>query len=167
MGISWIWRRGEVLEESPVCLDARCESPPVRDREEWLRRQRAAPMLQARRVEWRVLSVKAPAWLVEGLDRVVQEYGWSSRSRLIREVLERFLSRPGGPLDVSEELRAMRNLYALRGFAMAAQHLLSMARVYAPGVYMQDLDKIIEELEALIHHLNGDLNELNRKLDLW
>lgn len=163
---------GEVIEDQPICYDARCETRPSSDRSEWERRLRAAPLPRGMRRsqgnrDWRILTIKVPPWLVEALDHVVQEHGWSSRSSLVREVLERFLSRPGGPLDVTEALRELRNLYALRSFAMAAQHLLSMGRVYAPEIYRQDISKLIEELEALIHHLNSDLNELNKKLGLW
>ena len=50
---------------------------------------------------------------------------------------------------------------------MAAQHLLSVARAYARDVYKEDVNKIIEELEALIHHINGDLNETHKRLSLW
>ncbi len=108
------------------------------------------------------VSFKVPVELARTVEELARLQG-RSRSEVLREALSRLLA-----LEAHRDaLAEMRDLYALRGFAMAAQYLLSMARVYARGVYRQDLDKIIEELEALINHLNGELGELNKKLGLW
>ena len=108
------------------------------------------------------VSFKAPAELVHFIEEAARARG-RSRSEVLREALSRLLALEGS----RDVLAEMRDLYALRGFAMAAQYLLSVAKIYARGVYRQDISNIIEELEALISHINSDLNELNGKLGLW
>ena len=109
-----------------------------------------------------VVSFKAPLELVRLVEEVARSQG-RSRSEVLREALSRLLA-----LEASRDaLAEMRDLYAVRGFAMAAEYLLRYALHYARGVYRDDIRRILEELEALIHHLNSDLGELNKKLGLW
>lgn len=161
---------GEVVDEQPLSLDLSAELPPAEDRAEWERRLRVAPVPRARRPRSRTLAVKVPVELLEALDAVVREYGWGSRSALVREVLERFVNGSGGLAPGSLDpgvLRRLRDLYALRSVVMTAQYLLRIGSVYAGGAYRQDVARVVEELEALIHRVNSDLNELHRVIGLW
>ena len=136
----------EVVNESPVCLEVRCESKPAGDREERNCGDSGCPYApggQGRGDSWRVLTIGVPVQLLEALDRLVPERDWSSREPPGPGGAGEVPVPPRGLTDVSKALAEMRGLYALRGFAMAVRYLLDLARI------------------------NDDLNEFNRRLSLW
>lgn len=170
---------GEVLEESPLCYDARCEAPPGLSREEWERRARAAPVTRRRRrvrepqprVQMqRVVTFKLPRDLADKLDLAVLE-GLGTKSGIIRAALRAYLEG-GADLvaarGLGERLRRLAYLYSARGFLYAAQYMIRMARAYTHDKpLLDDLKRIDDELEAAISHYNGAISDTAKKLGLW
>ena len=157
---------GEVVDESPLCLDARCELPASRDRDEFERRLRAAVLgVQPPGERSRVVSFKLPQWLVDLVDREAERRRLGSRSVLIRDALVFYLMKQDSVLAM---VKRLRDLYAARGFLYAARSLLGFAAAYAPdAVLKDDVRRVEEELEAALKHFDDAIAEAHRRLGLW